>query len=299
MHPIRLPRPLLLMLLLALAGLALAGCDSGGNATPTPIAPTTTPVPPTITPAPSPTSTTVSTPTATPIPVSKRGFVPIMCYHHIRDWLKSDTEDDRAYIVPPAKLEAQLKWLKAEGYTGVTSKQVYEYYAFGRPLPDKPIMLSFDDNDDNQYTNARPLLKKYGFTASFFIMTVTLGQENYMTPEQLKTLDSEGFDIQPHTWDHHMVTGYKSDDDWETQIAGPKKTLEELLGHETPFFAYPFGIYDGKAAMKLKEYGYKGAFRLAEVMDDTVEPAYAIKRYIANGYWDLDTFELVTEGGWE
>jgi len=72
-----------------------------------------------------------------------------------------------------------------------------------------------------------------------------------------------------------------------------------LLGHETPFFAYPFGIYDDASAKKLEELGYKGAFRLRDMMDDTVAPEYAIKRYIANGYWTADQFATVVEGGWE
>jgi peptidoglycan/xylan/chitin deacetylase (PgdA/CDA1 family) len=276
----------------------LAACDMGAIAQPTPIeptptvAPTDTPEPPTSTPKPP------ETPTSTPIPVSERGYVPILCYHHIRDWVKSDTTEDRAYIFPVDDFEAQLKYLKERGYVGVTAPQVYEYYANGVPLPEKPVMLSFDDNDVNQYTNAVPLLRKYGFNATFFIMTVTIGQENYMTGEQLKELDEEGFDIQPHTWDHHMVTQYETDDDWELQVAGPKETLEELLGHETPFFAYPFGIYDSASAEKIKTYGYKAAFRLREDMDDTTDPLFSIKRYIANPYFTDEQLDLVLEGNW-
>ncbi len=225
--------------------------------------------------------------------------MPIFCYHHVRDWVKSDTKDNRAYIISPSDLEAQLKWLKAEGYNSVSSEQIYEYYANGKALPDKPIMLSFDDNDDSQYTKALPLLTKYGFKGTFFIMTVTIGQENYMTAEQLKQLDSEGHDVQPHTWDHHMVTKYTTDADWQRQIVGPKETLEKLLGHATPYFAYPFGIYNAASAKKIASYGYKAAFRLADVEDTEVDPLFAIKRYIANGYWDLDQFKVVAEGGWE
>jgi peptidoglycan/xylan/chitin deacetylase (PgdA/CDA1 family) len=225
--------------------------------------------------------------------------VPIFCYHHIRPWVKSDSKDDRAYIVDPADLETQLKWLKEAGYQSVSSEQVYDYYANGKALPEKPIMLTFDDNDDNQYTNALPLLTKYGFKGTFFIMTVTIGQENYMNAAQLIELDKAGHDLQPHTWDHHMVTQYKTDDDWQLQIVQPKRELEKLLGHSTPFFAYPFGVYNTASAEKLKSYGYKAAFRLADVQDDTTDPVFAIKRYIANGYWDLDQFKVVTQGGWE
>jgi peptidoglycan/xylan/chitin deacetylase (PgdA/CDA1 family) len=283
------------------AVLLLAACG-GAPDTPTPLpspTPEPTQVPPTETPSPVPPTPTIeSTPTPSPIPLAERGFVPILCYHHIRDWVKSDGEEDRAYIVPPATLEEQLAYLQKSGYHSVTSQQVYDYYANGKPLPDKPIMLSFDDNDDNQYNNAVPLLKTYGFNATFFIMTVTLDKENYMTSDQLKELDKAGFDIQPHTWDHHMVTSYKTDEDWQRQIVEPKQQLEALLGHPTPFFAYPFGIYDAQSVEKLKQYGYKAAFRLREVMDDQVDPVFAIKRYIANSYWTQDQFEQALSGDW-
>ncbi len=230
-------------------------------------------------------------------------FIPNLCYHHIRDFKKSDAPDDRAYIVPPSKLEATLKLLKERGYASVSSEQVYQYYANGKPLPtDKPIVLSFDDNDGTQYTNAVPLLKKYGFSATFFIMTVTVDKENYMTTDQIKELDRAGHDVQPHTWDHHMVTKYKTDADWQQQIVEPRQFLEKLLGHPTPYFAYPYGVYSAEAAEKIKSYGYKAAFRLSENMNDPkgpkTDPLFAIKRYIANPYFTDEQFDQVLLGNW-
>ena len=293
----------LFLMVMSFLAVSLTGCLGAADPPATPTAvPTATrvPDPPTDTPLPIPTATPTiaSTPTSTPIPQADRGFVPVLCYHHIRDWVKSDTEDDRAYIVPPAKLEEELKYLKDNGYTGVTARQVWDYYANGAALPSKPVALTFDDNDDNQYSNAVPLLKQYGFTATFFIMTVSLDRENYMTSDQVKALDTQGFDVEPHTWDHHMVTQYKTDEDWQKQIVGPKKTLEDLLGHETPLFAYPFGVYDAASAEKIKSYGYEGAFRLRELMDDKADPLFAIKRYIANSYWTMDQFQQALTGDW-
>lgn len=295
----RSPRRKLELLLLVIFASGLVGCDAAPSAPPTPLSPTSTATRPAAqTPTPTTRPTIISTPTPSPIPLSKRAFIPILAYHHIRDWEESDGEEDRAYIVPPAKFEETLKYLKENGYQGVTAPEVYEYYANGNPLPEKPVMLSFDDNDSTQYTEGVPLLKKYGFNATFFIMTVTIDKENYMTTEQLKKLDSDGFDIQPHTWDHHMVTEYEADEDWQQQIVEPKETLEELLGRPTPFFAYPFGIYDAASAEKLKEYGYKAAFRLRDVLDDEADPLFAIKRYIANPYFTEEQFEQVLVGNW-
>jgi peptidoglycan/xylan/chitin deacetylase (PgdA/CDA1 family) len=231
------------------------------------------------------------------IPPAARGYVPILCYHQVREWTADDSEEDRAYIMPPAILAAQLAYLRKEGYHGVSAAQVYAYYATGQPLPPKPVMLSFDDSDATQYTVARPLLRDYGFSATFFIMTVVLGNAGYMTPEQLLQLDREGFDLQPHTWDHHMITQYQTEDDWVRQIVAPRRYLEGLLGHPTPFFAYPFGIYDAAAAQHLHFSSYLAAFRLRENMDPATDPLFAIERRIANPYWTHDQFLAALHGG--
>lgn len=293
------------VLLLFIMSVALAAC---GDAPATPTAVPPTPVPATNTPEATPTNTETPEPTATAtiaatatetaIPEADRVFVPILCYHYVREYEDADSEDDRAYVTPPSLLEEQLAWLKDNGYTGVTAPQVYDYLINGKALPPKPVMLSFDDNEGSQYTNALPLLTKYGFNATFFIMTVTIDKENYMTGEQLKDLDAKGFDIEAHTWDHHMVTQYTEEDN-DLQLVGPKKTLEDLLGHPIRFFAYPFGIYDGPSAENVEKAGYTGAFRLREIMDDKVKPAFAIERYIANSYWTMEQFEQVVTGGWE
>jgi peptidoglycan/xylan/chitin deacetylase (PgdA/CDA1 family) len=286
----------ILLLMLAACCVLLTACSLGAEPTPTPIPPTATTIPTNTPDPPTPTTGPTNTPTFVAVPTSERGFVPILCYHHIREWEKTDSEEDRAYIVPPSQLEEHLRYLKDNSYHAVVSEDIYQYYANGKPLPEKPIMLSFDDDDDNQFTNAYPLLKKYGFKATFFIMTVTMDKENYMTSDQIKELDRAGFDIQPHTWDHHMVTDYKTDDDWQLQIVGPRKTLEGLLGHPAPYFAYPFGVYSKETAEKIKSYGYKAAFRLREVMDDTADPLFAIKRNIANSYWTIDQFAEALAG---
>ncbi len=272
----RLSRRTFARTLTAAAVAALSGCATR------PLA-----LPPTATPAPTPTA----------IPPAARGFVPILSYHAIRDWDADDTEQDRPYITPVATFEAQLHYLQAHGYHGVTTEQVYRYYADGRPLPDKPVLLSFDDNVGNHYTTARPLLARYGFTATFFIMTITLGKRGYMSAEQLQALDREGFDVQPHTWDHQTVTKYRTEDDWQVQLVEPKAQLEALLGHPTPYFAYPFGIYDAAAAAQVKAHGYRGAFCLFRIPgEEATDPLFAIPRYIVNSSWALDQFARALTG---
>src|ERR1700753_3946132 len=112
----------------------------------------------------------------TPSTIMGRKEVPILCYHQIRDWKPTDSKNSKDYIMPPADLRAQLKMLHDSGYHTILPDQLYAYLTKGAALPSKPIMLTFDDTDEDQYTVLFPELKKYNFKAVFFIMTVSLGR---------------------------------------------------------------------------------------------------------------------------
>ena len=114
--------------------------------------------------------------------------MPILCYHQIRDWKPTDSKISKEYIVPPAAFAAQMRMLADSGYHTITPDQLYAYLISGAALPAKPIILSFDDTDLDQYTVGYPEMKKYGFKGVFFIMTVSLGRPHYMSREQVRTL---------------------------------------------------------------------------------------------------------------
>ena len=98
-----------------------------------------------------------------------------------------------------------MRMLADSGYHTITPDQLYAYLISGTRLPAKPIILSFDDTDLDQYTVGYPEMKKYGFKGLFFIMTVSLGKPHYMSREQVRELSDEGNTIGSHTWDHHNV----------------------------------------------------------------------------------------------
>ncbi len=219
--------------------------------------------------------------------VLARKQVPILCYHQIRDWTARDSKVAKDYIVPVADFKAQLKMLADSGYNTILPDQLFSYLNYGTELPEKPIMLTFDDTDLDQYTIAAPEMKKYGFKGVFFIMTVSLGRPNYMTKAQVRELSDAGHVIGSHTWDHHNVKKYQGND-WVTQIEKPTKTLQEITGKEIRYFAYPFGLWNREAIPELKKRGFDGAFALAEKRDEH-DPLFTVRRIIASGYWSPRT----------
>ena len=219
-----------------------------------------------------------------------RPQVPILCYHQIRDWRPRDSKSMKDYIIPTAAFREQMQMLADSGYHTILPDQLYAYLTTGAPLPAKPIMLTFDDGDLDQYETAVPILDKHGFKGAFFIMTVAIGRRGkqpYMDKAQIKDLSDRGHAIGAHTWDHHNVKKYQGDD-WKIQVEEPKAKLEAIIGKPVKYFAYPFGLWNKQALPELQKRGYVAAFTLADKRNDDM-PLYTVRRIIAGGQWKSTT----------
>jgi hypothetical protein len=212
--------------------------------------------------------------------------VPVLCYHHIRDAKPRDSENMKSYSVSPSSFAAQMKGLSDSGYSAVLPDQLYDYLVNNVELPTKPVMITFDDTDGEQFSIGATEMQKYGFKGGFFIMTVAINRPRYMTKEQIKNLSDSGHVIAAHTWDHHMVTKYQGTD-WDIQFSNPKKQLETITGKPLKYFAYPFGLWNQAAIPELKNKGYQMAFILSTKRDST-EPLHTIRRMIVPGTWSTN-----------
>ena len=207
--------------------------------------------------------------------------VPVLCYHHIRNF----TAGGRlmGYEVSPEGFAAQMKALADSGYKTILPDDLYEYLVHGATLPPKPVMLTFDDNDKEQFTIGETEMKKYGFKGVYFIMTISINRPRYMSVEELKQLSDSGHAIEGHTWDHHMVTKY-TDADWEKQLNEAKQKLETITEKPVIYFAYPFGLWNKAAIPELQSRGIKMAFQLSGKRDST-QPLYTVRRMLVPGTW--------------
>lgn len=213
--------------------------------------------------------------------ILSRREVPVLCYHQIRDWKSSDSKRAHDDIIPPANFKAHMKMLADSGYHTILPDQLYNYLVYGAKLPEKPIMITFDDTDLDQYTTGAGELKKYGFKGVYFIMTVSIGRPRYMSKAQIKELSDDGNVIASHTYDHKNFAQF-TDEDWSTQIDKPTKTLEQITGKKVEYFAFPYGVSKASTLHKLKEHGFKAAFILSTKQDENY-PLYTIRRIIDPG----------------
>lgn len=222
-------------------------------------------------------STTTATSTmADAATIMQMPQVPVLCYHHIRD-------KKEEYSVSPQNFESQMKILHDSGYNTVLPEQLYDYLAYGKSLPAKPVMLSFDDTDLEQFTLGYTEMKKYNFKGVFFIMTIAIGKQRYMTRDMIKQLADEGNAVECHTWDHHMVTKYQTSD-WDKQITEANATIESITGKKVTYFAYPFGLWKDSSIAPLKARDIRMAFQLS-AKRDSVDPLYTVRRMIVPSGW--------------
>ena len=228
---------------------------------------------------------------ATTAEILARREVPVICYHQIRDWKVGDSKRAHDDIISPDRFREHLKMLADSGYHSILPDQLYDYLVYGKKLPEKPVMFTFDDTDLDQFTVAAPILNKYGFKAVYFIMTVSIGKKgkfvDYMSADQIKQLSDEGNVIGSHTYDHKNFKKYAGKD-WEEQLDKPTKKLEQITGKKITEFAYPFGLWNAEGIPELKKRGFKMAYQLSTKRDEK-DPLFTIRRIIASGYWSPKT----------
>jgi peptidoglycan/xylan/chitin deacetylase (PgdA/CDA1 family) len=198
--------------------------------------------------------------------------IPVLCYHRISDGPKSE------YRVSAATFASHMKALSDSGYHSISPAQLYDYLVYNRTLPEKPVMISFDDSREEHFSIAAPIMEKYGFRGVFFIMTITYNKKNYMTTDQIALLSKAGHTIGLHSWDHTMVIKYKESADWQKQVVEPKKKLEGIVGKAVEYWAYPNGVYNHDGAEELGKY-FKLSFTLYSKRDSDV-PLQTVRRMI-------------------
>jgi peptidoglycan/xylan/chitin deacetylase (PgdA/CDA1 family) len=101
--------------------------------------------------------------------------VPILLYHHLAEAPIGSGSEGAAYTVSPKSFNAQMDWLHKHGYHPVTPQKVSEALRGGKPLPAKPVLISFDDGWIDQYALGFPILQRHGLTATFFVYPSGIG----------------------------------------------------------------------------------------------------------------------------
>jgi len=217
---------------------------------------------------------------------------PVFNYHHLGPLPENADENRKAFTVTPEIFEQQLKYFKENGYQAVYLDQLIEYFDSGKPLPEKAIAITFDDSYKEQYQYAFPLLKKYGFVATFFVITSWVGRADAFSWAQIKEMSEAGMAVGSHSVTHpHLDT--LSDEDLKNEVENSKKVLEENLGKTIDFIAYPAGFYNDKVIQAVKNAGYIGAVGVYKIISQSPKYRWSIRRFHVDNNLESVTEKLI------
>ena len=205
-----------------------------------------------------PTATPTIIPFSTPDGITRTLNVPILMYHYISVPPPESHKYRLDLSIEPDLFRAQLIALREQKYTSITLSDLYYAIEAGKPLPEKPVVLTFDDGYADNYINAFPIMKEEGFVGTFFIITnlVEEWNVNYMMWPQIQEMKAAGMEFGSHTKSHASLPGMQAEEILR-QLTESKAILEEQLGEEIITFSYPFGHFDDGVAHLTKEAGYK------------------------------------------
>jgi len=261
--------------------------------------PSETPLPPTATATPAPTATQTATPTitptsaptATPTPAKitiPAGSVtaPILLYHHVST--DGNTQDSR-YNIPPEKFEEQIKWLFENSYQTINVSDLANLIYNGGEIPQRPVIITFDDGNEDVYKEAYPILKKYGFVATFYVVQTYVNGRDMVTTDQLKELIKNGWEIGSHSKNHVSLPSI-SEDLLPEEIRISKLNLEDKLGVPINSFAYPFGEINENVVRLTSNYGYKSAVGLGASVTHGINSIFYLDRIEIQNDYPMDQF---------
>lgn len=219
-----------------------------------------------------------SVPEAEPLPEWTYTYhekVPILMYHEVNDELLNNlylSVDD---------FKSHLDYFEEAGITPISMEQLWEHWVNHAPLPEKPIVLTFDDGYRSMYTTVYPLLKERGWSGTFYCITDTRWSDGFLSAEMISEMAAGGMEIGSHTKSHielNSITG----DELAEQLAVPCQVLSQLTGTEITQLCYPSGRHNRAARAAAEEAGYHCAVTTDWGFASEAQGLFSLKRLRVN-----------------
>jgi peptidoglycan/xylan/chitin deacetylase (PgdA/CDA1 family) len=210
------------------------------------------------------------------------GKVTIIYYHAINDNITGIEE----LFVSPSDFDNQMAYLKENGYTTISFDEIGNAGNI-----EKPILITFDDGYEDKYTNAYPILKKYGFKATIFLVSNYIGKKHFLTAEQISEME-DIISFQDHTSTHHRLTEL-TDSQINDEFYKSIKEIQKLTKKPLIATAYPYGAYNIKVINSAKKH-----FKYAVSTDfgyyqPKSSKQFSIKRVTISRSTDLEKFKIL------
>ena len=215
--------------------------------------------------------------------------IPVLLYHRVG-------YSTNYLTVTPDRLDADLKYLANRGYQAISLKQ-FERFMLDQAvqLPEKPVLITFDDGYYDNYQNAFPVLARYGMSAAFFVITGMLWEPDRMAPRHIQEMLQAGMSFGSHTVSHRSL-GELTVEEMRAELDDSKTTLESVLGQSVTFVAYPKGSYNQTTVRIAEELKYTGGFTVINGRCSKEMPDFALRRIPVFGF-DKELSRVLAERG--
>jgi peptidoglycan/xylan/chitin deacetylase (PgdA/CDA1 family) len=214
--------------------------------------------------------------------------VPILVYHSIAPHHPGQSSDQRELDVDTAVFHAQMSYIARAKHPVVSLSSLVDAIEGRVTLPERAVVITFDDGWQSQYEDAFRVLKQYGFTATFFVYTNAIGHgPGFMTWDELREMQQGGMTIGAHSRTHPELT--KKGVSLEKEIEGSREDIQKNLGVVPDLFAYPYGDWDDHVASAVRAAGFRAARGMGEGPVNTHATLYALK--VAMTTDDMHAFE--------
>ena len=210
--------------------------------------------------------------------------IPVLYYHSVKE------SADNEVTISPEMLKEELKYIHDQDYVTLTISQLKAYILNDYPIPDKSILITFDDGYMDNYYSAFPILKEFNMAATIFCITSELDGSYYLSKEAIREMSAYGIDIVSHTLTHPHLNKMNYDKQLAELITS-KKTLEEITGKEINSIAYPFGDFNDDSVKAAKEAGYILGFTTKLGLSDRSDNPLTLDRIYISSKYDMNTFK--------
>jgi len=217
--------------------------------------------------------------------------IPILTYHHVAKLPALGSA--KVYYVTPEMLDRQLAYLKKKNYRVVTSQQFYDLVKKGKNPTQKTVMLTFDDGNADNYRNAYPILKKYGYPGVFYVSSNRSG----ITAKQLHEMANNGMVIDSHGANHKDLRKENSQSVLNAEIITSRSVLQSMTKKTVVSFSYPGCVFDDQSVKTVINAGYKFAVSCGKSIDHRPGAMYGMSRM--HVYNHFENFKKRLSGIWE
>jgi len=225
--------------------------------------------------------------------------VPILMYHKLDPSISPQSGRRERwrnpFVLSEQDFGQQMGYLRSQGYSSISLSDFAAYLNGQSTLPEKAVIITFDDGDASHYTIAHTILMKYGFIATFFVTVGTLDQPGSLSQAQLKQMRKDGMAIESHTLTHPFLTQLGKDE-LMRELVESKVVLEEKINGAVRFIAIPGGIYNNRVMAMVKEAGYTGAVTSDLGINQDGSDLYRLKRIGIHQGTSLSDFANLLNG---